>query len=403
MGRPAATRVLSPVLIVVFVAATTMVAATAVRTACLVRLVDRPGTEGWCGTQIPDLLITERLTQGRWPYLDACVPLPRETCDEYPVLTMVPMRLATVAGTDPLPYFLLSALVLSMAGVAAAWLLARRIGLRALYFAAAPALLLYGLMNWDLIGVAFAVWGITAFLSGRDTAAGIGIGLATATKLFPGLLLVGLVADRWRSGRRDGVARLLTSAGLTWLIVDLPFAVLAPGPWSHVFRFNSSRPPDIDALWYAACQHGFGEVPCMPTGLVNVLSLLLFAGAAVLVWRSALRRDPALPAWTLGLPLLALFFLANKVYSPQYDLWLLPWFALVLPHPVAFAVFSLAEIPVFLTRYADLSASPSLAFHAAVAVRDAALLFCVVAYVRGWSSSSRDAIATSTTPKVRDG
>ena len=72
VGRPAATRVLSPVLIVVFVAATTMVAATAVRTACLVRLVNRPGTEGWCGTQIPDLLITERLTQGRWFWRRAC-------------------------------------------------------------------------------------------------------------------------------------------------------------------------------------------------------------------------------------------------------------------------------------------------------------------------------------------
>jgi hypothetical protein len=381
--RPVA-RGLSAVAVVVLVAAATMVAATAVRAACLRSLLDGTRDEGWCGTQITDLLGTEDLTGGRLPYLDACDRAePTTPCDEYPVLTMYAMRLAGVTGTEPFRYFLASAALLTLAAVLIAWQLGRLVGVRALYFSAAPTLLLYGLMNWDLVGVALLVWGIAEFVRGRDGRAGVAVGLAAATKLFPALFLAGMVAERVREGRASRATRLVAAAGAAWLAVDLPFAILAPERWAFFFRFNSSRPPDVDSLWYAACRRGFGEVPCMPTGLVNALSLALFAGIAILVWRSAVRRGAA--TWTLGFPLLAVFFLANKVYSPQYDLWLLPWFALALPHAGLFAIFTAGEVAVFLTRYADLAAPPSAVFHAAVLLRDAALAACVVAAARGWT------------------
>jgi hypothetical protein len=85
------------------------------------------------------------------------------------------------------------------------------------------------------------------------------------------------------------------------------------------------------------------------------------------------------------------------VYSPQYDLWLLPWFALVLPNPVLFAAFAIAEVPVFLTRYQDVLAPPGLGFQVAVLVRDLVLVACVVEYVRG-----RGVELTGVTPRVRD-
>jgi hypothetical protein len=83
-----------------------------------------------------------------------------------------------------------------------------------------------------------------------------------------------------------------------------------------------------------------------------------------------------------------LFLLSNKVYSPQYGLWLLPWFALALPNLRLFAAFEAADVAVFVTRFswfAELSGYGGLpigAFELAVLVRAAVLALCVVAWVR---------------------
>jgi hypothetical protein len=92
--------------------------------------------------------------------------------------------------------------------------------------------------------------------------------------------------------------------------------------------------------------------------------------------------------WTLGFPILVLFLLSNKVYSPQYSLWLLPWFALALPDLRLFAAFEAADVAVFVTRFwwfAELSGfdgTPLGAFELAVLVRALILVACVVAWVR---------------------
>ena len=366
---------------VVIAASATMAIAVAGRAPCVARYAD--GGPTWCGTQIPDLYYAEDLVAARLPYVDGCRSLttPPQPCDEYPVLTMYAMRVGALGGGVS-GFFYATAVLLSICAAIAGFVLARRTGIRALYFAAAPTLLLFGLMNWDLVGIVFMVLAIDAFLRDRDMLSGVWLGLAVAAKFFPVLLLVPFGLDRWRAGRRTDATRLVAGAGAAWLVVNVPFALLAFDRWSFFFRFNARRPPDIDTAWYAICQRGFHDVPCMPTGLVNTASFVLFAAAAAIVWRAKASRDPEFRPWTMGFAILALFFLTNKVYSPQYDLWLLPWFALVLPNPVLFAAFAIAEVPVFLIRYQDVLAPPGVGFQVAVLIRDLVLAACIVAYMR---------------------
>jgi hypothetical protein len=49
--------------------------------------------------------------------------------------------------------------------------------------------------------------------------------------------------------------------------------------------------------------------------------------------------------------MLVLFLLTNKVYSPQYGLWLLPWFALGGASTRAYLAFEAADVAVFVTRF----------------------------------------------------
>ena len=178
---------------------------------------------------------------------------------------------------------------------------------------------------------------------------------------------------------------------VAWLAVDLPFIILAPHPWSGFFRFNAHRVTDFDSLWFIVCNH-LHRGPCGNTNLVNKVSLLAFVAAAGLVWVLKVRRHPDTPRWQLGFPILVAFLLANKVYSPQYSLWLIPWFALALPDLRWFLAFEAADVAVFVTRFAWFGSFSGphngwtngvtyTYFEVALLARAAVLIGCVFAFL----------------------
>ena len=356
-----------------------------------------------CYSDIVPLYGTEHLEGGRIPYVDAC-PSGSGQCDEYPVVTMFAMYLtaaparhvAADPGTAFGAFFLSNAVLLALAAGVTAIGLYMMAGRRALWFALAPTLLIYGFMNWDLLAVALATAATVAFLSRRDVAAGILIGLGAAAKLYPALLVVPFVAHRLRDREPDGAIHLCWAAAGTWLAVNLPFALLGPHGWSEFFRFNTQRVSDFDSLWYVGCDVVRGHAPCLSAGAVNVLSAVTFVLGSILVWFAKKRRDPDFPRWTFVLPFLILFLLTNKVYSPQYGLWLLPWFALAMPSlgPISpfglFVLFEVTDVAVFISRFTwfatlppyNVGGAPKWSFELAVVLRAAVLVACLVAFVR---------------------
>lgn len=341
-----------------------------------------------CYSDIVPLYGTERLTGARLPYLDPCPADAGDSCDEYPVLTMYFMRVASWVSISYGSFFYVNAFLLLALAFLTAWLLYRMAGPRALYFALAPTLLVYGFMNWDLLAVALATAGTLFYLRGRDRASGVMLGLGAAAKLYPALLLVPFVLGRLKERRRGSASTLAACAAVAFAAVNLPFAVAAPHGWATFFRFNAQRPVDWDSLWYVVCQRLQKDIACSwSPHLVDALSLAALAAVAAGVWFARRARDPEFPRWTFALPLLIAFLLTNKVYSPQYGLWLLPWFALALPNPWLFGAFELADVAVFVTRFtwfgrlSGLGGVPLGAFELAVAVRAAILVACLVGWV----------------------
>ncbi len=330
-----------------------------------------------CYSDVAALYAMEGIDRGLIPYIEAR--------NEYPVLTGFTMALAGVPARSYASFFSWNALLLAGLGLVTAYALYRMVGARALYFALAPTLLVYGFVNWDLLAVALATLGTWAFLRRRDGLAGVLLGLGAAAKLYPALLVVPFAIGRLREGRPDRATALAGGAAAAWTAVNLPIAIAAPERWAEFFRFNGSRPADWDSIWFLTQRHfSFPE----STVLVNLLSAASFAALAGLLWWLARRRRPHVPAWSLGFPLLVAFLLTGKVYSPQFSLWLLPWFALALPDPRLFAAFSLADVAVFVTRFEffartlDLGGVPFEAFEAALLVRAAVLAVCLGAWVR---------------------
>jgi uncharacterized membrane protein len=344
-----------------------------------------------CHTDIIPLFGNEQLFGDRLPYLDPCEET-GGTCDEYPVLTEWAMRLtAWSSGPNNTRFFYANAVLLWLAALWTAFCLHLMVGRRALYFALAPTLAIYATLNFDLLAVALATGATLAYLRRRDLSAGILLGLGAAAKIYPALFVVPFVAGRFHGREPDRGIHLAWAAAGSWIALNLPFALAGTAGWLEFFRYNSVRPADWDSLWFIGCELTTG-MGCTNTRLVNSASIALFLGWVATVWYLKAKRRPGFPRWSLCFPILVIFLLTNKVYSPQYSVWLLPLFALALPDLRLFIAFEAADVGVFVTRFSwfglldgrhsGLAGAPQGAFEVAVLIRALILVLCVVAWIR---------------------
>src|SRR5206468_6631605 len=136
--------------------------------------------------------------------------------------------------------------------------------------------------------------------------------------------------------RAAGVA--VAAAAVTWLVVNLPIAVLFPDGWREFFRLNTERHADLDSIYNVITSFtgwkGF-DGPLAPSAtptVLNAVSLLLFVVACAAIGYLGLTAPRRPRMAQLAFLVVAAFLLTNKVWSPQYSLWLVPLAALALPH-----------------------------------------------------------------------
>ena len=359
---------------------------------CLVDFDDR-AYRRYCYTDLVPLFRSEGFARGAFPYLEAP--------NEYPVGTGLPMWAASVPADREGDFFLWNVLMLSVAGLATSAALHSVVGRRALLFAAAPSLALYAFLNWDLIPVCLTCLAVVCFLRGRDVLAGVAVGLGAAAKVFPVVLLPPFVLERTRERRPRDALTIVGAATVAWALLNLPIAVLAFDGWTRFVRFSAERAPTPGSTWALVCDAITGEVSCGSIAAVNLLSLL--AGVAGLVY-VFLRGSGVAPAWTLGMAATAVLLLTSKVYSPQHSLWLVPWFALVLPGLRLYLAFEAADIAMFLAEFGWLGGRlagggvPTWGLRVAQLVRIGVLVLIVL---RTTGPRSRVIPATAREPRSR--
>ncbi|MEX0989161.1 MAG: glycosyltransferase 87 family protein [Actinomycetota bacterium] len=235
--------------------------------------------------------------------------------------------------------------------------------------------------------VFLSTWAALCFVERRDRAAGFLAGLGVAAKLYPVFVCVAFVLDRFRTGSRRAAGTITGWALAAVLIVNLPVAIVVPSAWSLFFRFNTTRPPSPGSIWFGGCGRT-GTVACVSDDVVGALSLAAFLVVSGFVFVAKRRREPEFAGWTLAFPLLVAFVLTSKVYSPQYTLWLLPWFALVFPDVRTWAALAVTDVAVHLSELSWLGeqsgfgGASSTTLRAAVILRAAALIWCLVRWVR---------------------
>lgn len=349
-----------------------------------------------CYTDVVPFWTARDVASGSIPYVDSAL--------EYPVLTGAQIWIEGAAsralvGADGTALAFLVVVTLVNGALALGLLVVlHRMGVperRLWWWALAPALVLYVGHNWDLLAMFFVVLGIDLHRRGRDVGAGAAVGLGAAAKLFPALLLPLLLVTHMRRGDLTAAGRTLGGAAVAWLVVNVPVAVLAPQRWIEFYTFSQQRLGTFAASWTV-----LEEVGLLSTSVEqrNVWGTALFAVGAALIVRAGWHRHDG-SEWVLLTPLVAWFLLSNKVYSPQFDLWLVPLLVLTARRTWPLAAFVAADVLVYWAEFWylgwRLGVSPSAPYPVlatAAGVRAAVLVCVIVLAVRdrapAWLSPS---------------
>ena len=394
----------------------------------------------FCYSDTVPLYGAELLSQGKFPYKSSWLELdstgkPRNQYDgrtavrymEYPVLTgvyqYVSMSLAktytAIAKKTGLPllagvaevvmFFNISAFGLALAWLATVWAAAMLAGRRvwdAAMVAASPILIFQAFTNFDALATALATGGLLAWARRRPVLAGVLIGLGVSAKLYPALLLLPLIVLAVRTGRFGDAVRTTSVAVLVWCAVNLPVLVMYPRGWSEFFRLNTRRNQDMDSLYNVVKSFtgwpgfdpglGFWEPPTVLNAVVSAVFVSCCAAIAYIALTAPRRPRVA----QLAFLVVAAFLLVNKVWSPQFSLWLVPLAVLALPHRrillAWMTVDALVWVPRMLYLFGEQNKGlPEQWFTATVLLRDLAVMALMALVIRQIYRPAEDLVRVS--------
>jgi putative flippase GtrA len=293
-------------------------------------------------SDLPRVFLHRGLAPHHLPYLERVL--------EYPVGAGILLYLAALVAPSATGVLVVTALGASVAAVVVTVLLQRRNGARAWRWALASPLLLFAFQNWDTFAIAALVGGLVAYERRRPATAGVLLGVGTAIKLFPAVVVPVLVAAALVRGDRRGARRLVVGFVATVLAVNLPVAVVAGHGWWWTMQFQGARAATWGTVWmYAYRTLGLPTHGPAAAHMADVVSMVALAlGLAALVAVTVRRRlDPVAASGAA----VAVFLLTNKVYSPTYDLWLVAFFVLLPITRRVWITFCALDLGVYLTVF----------------------------------------------------
>ena len=200
--------------------------------------------------------------------------------------------------------------------------------------------------RFDLWPTLLAVGALAATIAERPVLTGVLLGLGFAAKLWPAVLLPIAVVHLWRRRGEAGALVVVVTFVAVSAACFLPFAILAPDGLHAMFSDQLGRPLQVESLGAAVLlaaqhlgmrplttvtSHGAQALSGRGAGLAADLSSVLEIAAVVWIWIAfALRRNANVETVLLAAAAVVCALVAfDRVLSPQYLIWLVPFVPLV--------------------------------------------------------------------------
>ena len=349
-----------------------------------------------CYSDLPALFDARNLVNHVWPYSSATNSV------EYPPLTGVVMwatALITPHGYNADKYYyLINIAFLALLFIGSALLVSKMNPQKWYLLPLLPAVIASMYINWDLWAVFSALLSIYLFDKKRYGTSAIALAISIATKFFPIVLLIPIAVIFIKERKLHLAVRYILQTGSMWLAINLPFILTTPTGWWRFFKLNSTRPADLGSLWQAL------DIYNIKVSHLNLYWISLFALGSIAVVGYLLRSAITPTLAQIAFIFVALFTALNKVYSPQYVLWLAPLAVLALTNArdrAAFWIWQGAEafyhfaIWEYLGGYAGAKfALPARWYAGAILIRVATSLIFAIRTLK----STRDPASFSTDP-----
>jgi hypothetical protein len=330
-------------------------------------LTPRAALLTWAGDPLAYREHGQSLLAGLMPY--------RDFTFEYPPLALLPMALPEflpggATSVDAYRWLFLLQNTLISCGIAAAlaWLARRRwapgSSSRVLVVYALSVAAVVPLVAWryDIFVSLLVVLAVVATVKDRPALAGLALGLGALTKVFPAFLLPVFVVRYVARGDSRAAVRMLTGFLLAVALVMIPLILVAGRAGLFFVDWQQARGVEIESVVSgvallahlvfgaeASANHAFNswqissplaDVLAGPLPILTLVLLALILAAAYVGFRVEHRAVSPRQGDLLSACLMAVLLvviLTNKVFSPQYLVWLLPLAAL-RPMREAFAL-----------------------------------------------------------------
>ncbi|NMP24589.1 glycosyltransferase 87 family protein [Sulfobacillus harzensis] len=259
---------------------------------------------------------------------------------EYPVVMGLFMWLTSLGHGVSL-YFFITFSVFTMVALSVYFVMERLVPQQAIYFGVLPLLMVYGLLNWDLLGIGFMVFGWYGYKRHAYVPSAILFSLGVFAKLFPIFFLPFIATELWRTGQRKTLGRMVVTFAVTAVVVNGPFILGNWKNWAYFFTFNAGRGLGAD-IYANPWIHGISTAAANAFSLMVVVATVLY-----FMWR-VYRGGRVVEATALSF---TVFLIVNKVYSPQYTLWVFV-LAILAEWPVwTYVVITLAGLTDYVNSF----------------------------------------------------
>lgn len=193
-------------------------------------------------------------------------------------------------------------------------------------FVLTPSFVFFTLFNYDALPVLCCTASLLALLRRDAVGSFLLLGIGTAVKIFPVVLVPLYLLGVPRKNRLEALAWFLGALAA----LNLPFLWLNPKAWWFPYHWQMGfDQADQSGRFLYALTGWLGKGPAL--AVMGFLTL----GMGLFVWRRAPREPVESPRWLARVSLLALivFIFTKNVFSPQYLFWLLPFATLGTGYP----------------------------------------------------------------------
>lgn len=281
-----------------------------------------------CYSDFPALFSGRALDTGSNPYSDFASAM------EYPVGTGYIASTIARFSDSFLNYFDINALLIIILFLATTFLI-YQINPKLWYlFPVAPAVVSSLFINWDIWAILPMVASFYYLKKGGYQLAGILLGISIAIKFFSLALALPIFLYFLLERNKAGIKFFLTTF-FTVVAANLYTALYYYQGWLKFFQFNSERGVDFGSIWYAielifTIEIG-PKINLLSISSTLVILLIYYYFLLIKYFKPSERKSDYFKLLLLSsLATLIIIFSLNKVYSPQYVLWLSALAALAL-------------------------------------------------------------------------